>query len=81
MLIQSFIEHGDATYIFLDYSRQKRLYEAAKAAGASSAELDKALQYPRPRNTNNGVVRHEEGHLIHVHVRVKCPENQARCED
>ncbi|MBK6919501.1 MAG: penicillin-insensitive murein endopeptidase [Deltaproteobacteria bacterium] len=81
VLIQSFIEHGDATYIFLDYSRQKRLYEAAKAAGASSAELDKALQYPRPRNTNNGVVRHEEGHLIHVHVRVKCPENQVRCED
>lgn len=80
-LIKSFIDHGDASYIFLDYSRQKRLYEAAKDAGATKDELEAAIQYPRARNTNNGVVRHEEGHLIHIHVRVRCPKDQARCED
>ncbi len=79
-LVEAFIEHGDAEYIFLDYSRQKRLFEAAKRAGASDATLDKAIQYPRARTTNHGVVRHAEGHLIHVHVRVQCPRDQARCE-
>lgn len=79
-LVLAFIEQGDAEYIFLDYSRQKRLYEAAKRAGASDAMLDKAIQYPRARKTNNGVLRHAEGHLIHVHVRVQCPRDQARCE-
>jgi murein endopeptidase/LysM repeat protein len=79
-LVQAFIEQGDAEYIFLDYSRQKRLYEAAKRAGADKATLEKAIQYPRSRKTNNGVLRHAEGHLIHIHVRVNCPRDQARCE-
>lgn len=79
-LVEAFITQGDAEYIFLDYSRQKRLLEAAKRAGADAATLDKAIQYPRSRSTNNGVVRHAEGHLIHIHVRVQCPRDQARCE-
>jgi len=79
-LVQAFIEQGDAEYIFLDYSRQKRLYEAAKRAGADKATLEKAIQYPRSRKTNNGVLRHAEGHMIHIHVRVSCPRDQARCE-
>jgi murein endopeptidase len=79
-LVQAFIEQGDAEYIFLDYSRQKRLYEAAKRAGADKATLEKAIQYPRSRKTNNGILRHAEGHLIHIHVRVNCPRDQARCE-
>lgn len=80
LLVKSFMQEGDAEYIFLDYSRQKRLYEAAKRAGATSSELDKAIQYPRSRKTNNGVVRHAEGHLIHIHIRVKCSGDEARCE-
>lgn len=80
-LISAFIDQGDAEYIFLDYSRQKRLYEAAKRAGADDSEIAKAIQYPRARSTNNGVVRHAEGHLVHIHVRVECPRDQARCED
>jgi murein endopeptidase len=79
-LVEAFVEQGDAEYIFLDYSRQKRLYDAAKRAGASDSTLDKAIQYPRARSTNHGVVRHAEGHLIHIHVRVQCPRDQARCE-
>jgi LysM repeat protein len=79
-LVEAFIEQGDAEYIFLDYSRQRRLLEAAKRAGASAETIEKAIQYPRSRSTNNGVVRHAEGHLIHIHVRVQCPRDQARCE-
>jgi murein endopeptidase len=80
-LVTAFIETGDAEYIFLDYSRQKRLYDAAKRAGADAATIDKAIQYPRARSTNNGIVRHAEGHLVHIHVRIECPRDQARCED
>jgi LysM repeat protein len=79
-MIDAFIDTGEIEYIFLDYSRQKRLYDAARKAGASSDELDKAIQYPRARKTNNGVVRHAEGHMVHIHVRVECPDDQARCE-
>lgn len=80
LLVKSFMGEGDAEYIFLDHSRQKRLLDAAKRAGATAAEIDKAIQYPRSRKTNNGVVRHAEGHLIHVHIRVKCAADEARCE-
>lgn len=79
-LIQSFVETGEVEYIFLDYSRQKRLLEAARDAGATASEIEKIIQYPRGRSKNAGVVRHAEGHLIHIHVRIKCPSTQARCE-
>ncbi len=80
LLVKSFMTEGDAEYIFLDYSRQKRLFEAAKRAGAKASELEKAIQWPRSRKTNNGVVRHAEGHMIHIHIRVACPPDEARCE-
>jgi LysM repeat protein/murein endopeptidase len=79
-MIDAFIDTGEVEYIFLDYSRQKRLYDAARKLGVKSDELEKAIQYPRARKTNNGVVRHAEGHMVHIHVRIECPDDQARCE-
>lgn len=79
-MIDAFIDTGEVEYIFLDYSRQKRLYDAARKLGVKSDELEKAIQYPRARKTNNGKVRHAEGHLVHIHVRIECPDDQARCE-
>lgn len=79
-MIDAFIETGEVEYIFLDYSRQKRLYDAARKLGIRGDELEKAIQYPRARKTNNGAVRHAEGHMIHIHVRIKCPSGHPRCE-
>jgi LysM repeat protein len=79
-MIDAFIDTGAVEYIFLDYSRQKRLYDAARKLGVSKGELEKAIQYPRARKTNNGLVRHAEGHMVHIHVRIECPDNQARCQ-
>lgn len=79
-LISTFIETNEVEYIFLDWNRQKRLYNAAKAAGASDELLNKAIQYPRPRKTNNGVVRHADGHVVHIHVRIKCAPASSRCQ-
>ena len=59
----------DAMVIFLDYQAQRRLYRAAVAAGASEAELDALIQYPRGYKASRGLVRHASGHEHHMHVR------------
>ncbi len=65
--------------IFLDYKRQKYLYRAAKAAGASKDELAAALQYPRGSHARRGVVRHFPGHEKHLHVRFGCGPCEVSC--
>ncbi len=79
-LVKAFIDSGEIEYIFLETSRQKVLRNAAKRAGASTAEITKAIQYPSTRGTNKGLVRHAKGHRIHIHVRVKCAQSNSRCE-
>jgi LysM repeat protein len=79
-LIKAFVATGEVEYIFLEYNRQRRLHKAAKAAGAGDEELRKILQYPRGRRTNNGTVRHSEGHVVHIHVRIRCAPRNSRCE-
>jgi LysM repeat protein len=80
VLITELIETGEVEYIFLDWGRQKALYRAARRAGASSKDIERAIQYPRARKTNNGVVRHAEGHNVHIHIRFKCAPGNSRCD-
>lgn len=68
-------------YIFLDRSRQRYLYRAAKKAGVDSGQLDMWIQYPRPSGTNYGVIRHARGHTAHMHVRFKCGPKDRSCDD
>jgi len=70
---------GEVDYIFMSWSRQRLLYRAAKAQGATSAELKTLIQYPRKPKTNNGLVRHSKGHDTHIHVRFKCAAGNGRC--
>lgn len=79
-LVESLIATGEVEYIFLDWVRQKRLYRAAQAAGASKKAIDRAIQYPRAKKTNNGLVRHADGHNVHIHIRFKCAPSNSRCE-
>jgi LysM repeat protein len=78
-LIQAFLETEQVQYIFLSYSRQKRLYSAAKRAGVSKKKLEAWIQYPNKPKTNNGIVRHAEGHTSHIHVRFVCGPSENRC--
>jgi murein DD-endopeptidase MepM/ murein hydrolase activator NlpD len=71
----------DVSVIFLDYDAQKRVYRAAKDAGASKEELARTLQYPRGRAANRGIVRHIDGHTQHMHVRFECGEYETECCD
>ena len=78
-LVKAFVATGEVEYIFMSYSRQKLLYRAAKAAGATSAELE-IIQYPRAAKTNHGKIRHAKGHDTHIHVRFTCAPDNKRCE-
>ena len=79
-LIQALVSTGEVQYIFLSTSRQKRLYKAAKKAGASKDMLERTIQYPNTSGTNNGIVRNASGHTAHFHVRFTCAPNETRCE-
>lgn len=69
----------DVMVIFLDYKAQRRLYRAAKAAGASEDELDALIQYPRGSRASRGLVRHSSGHEQHLHVRFGCGPFEPEC--
>jgi LysM repeat protein len=72
------LAHHDAVVIFLEYPEQKRVYNAAKAAGVSEERLE-LLQYPRGRYNRVGVVRHFPGHDHHIHVRYPCGPCEVEC--
>ena len=79
-LVEALVGTGEVEYIFVSWSRQKYLYRAAESAGASKAELEKIMQWPRKSGTNKGIVRHADGHTVHLHVRFKCTPGNSRCE-
>lgn len=79
-LVEALVSTGEVEYIFVSWSRQKYLYRAAQSAGASKAQLEKLVQWPRKPSTNKGVVRHADGHTVHLHVRFKCTPGNSRCE-
>jgi murein endopeptidase len=78
-LIHAFVATGEIRYIFLSRARQALLYKAARQAGASAAELDTILQYPR--HSRVAIVRHAHGHTQHMHVRFRCGPEETACED
>jgi murein endopeptidase len=79
-LVEAFLATGEVEYIFLEYGRQRRLVQAAHAAGADAKWLDEVVQFPRSSRANVGVVRHEKGHTSHIHVRFKCGPEHGACE-
>jgi murein endopeptidase/LysM repeat protein len=76
-LVKALIETDQVQYIFLSRDRQVRLYRAAQEAGESPAFLEKAIQYPRTDRV--GIVRHDPGHVKHMHVRFQCGKDENRC--
>lgn len=79
-LVEALVGTGQVEYIFVSWSRQKYLYRAAQSAGASKELLEKLVQWPRKPSTNKGIVRHADGHTVHLHVRFKCTPGNSRCE-
>jgi hypothetical protein len=77
-LIRALIGTGAVQQIFLTYSIQPSVYDAAKLLGASDEELDMAIQWPR--KYKKGIVIHEDGHTHHMHVRFKCAPHEKACK-
>jgi hypothetical protein len=77
-LVHSFLETGQVTYVFLGWSRQPHLYAAARRAGVHRRVLEQWFQWP-DRNNPAAVIRHEDGHLAHIHVRLACSPADADC--
>lgn len=80
-LLDAFVATGAVQVIFLDYAMQKRVHQAAAAAGVDEARLAAMLQWPGGSGTNQAIVRHEPGHAQHMHVRFRCGPAEPECVD
>ena len=80
-LVRALIKTGAVKYVFLDWSRQKFVYDAAVNMGATKEELDEWIQYPRASYSSKGIFRHSAEHYTHVHVRFRCAEWEPDCKD
>jgi murein endopeptidase len=78
-LVEAFAESEAVEVIFLDYRAQRRLHEAARAAGADEQTLAATLQYPRGSKASSGLIRHAPGHEGHLHVRFACGPAEPEC--
>ena len=78
-LIESFVDTGEVTMIFLDYRLQKNLYRAARWEGKTPEELATIIHWPRKDRKWETIVRHSHGHKGHIHVRLICGVDETRC--
>jgi LysM repeat protein len=78
-LIEPWLRGGLVEYVFIDHALQEPLYEAARRAGATRAELSRWFQWPRPPEVRFGLIRHVPSHADHMHVRFVCAEHDLGC--
>lgn|GEM_PF-1069629 len=71
---------GDVEYIFIDRYIQEMLYSYLEKKLSKEA-LDSLIQFPRPDEKRLGIIRHEDGHDDHMHIRFKCPPTSRNCYD
>lgn len=73
-LVKAFAMDPNVEAIFMDRSVQRILRTHAEHEGESLAWLDGIFE-GRPHGPDR-LIRHEWGHLTHLHVRFKCPKAQ-----
>ncbi len=81
MLMANLIATGRVQNIYVNYSLQPRLMQAARNMGYDDAQLSWLFEYPRGRRSRTGVVRHAKGHTRHFHVRFVCPAGDGNCSE
>jgi murein endopeptidase len=79
-LMATLLSTGRVQSIFVNYSVQKGLYEAARDLGYDEKQIDWLFDYPQGRKSKSGVIRHARGHTKHFHVRFACPDGDT-CSD
>ena len=78
-LMANMIATQKVKYIFVDYTLQKYLFDAAREMGYSDEQLERLFQFPRGRYVKKGIIRYSPGHKDHFHVRFKCPPFDKEC--
>jgi len=79
--LQALEETGSVHAVFLDWSLQEKVYDAAKLMGATDEELDRLITWPRPASSRTALLQHSDGHIRHIHVRFKCGPNDVDCSN
>lgn len=78
-LLEYWLRNGQVEMIFIDYRLQAKLYRYAKRRGATKAQLERWIQYPRGKYEPDGLIRHFPNHADHLHVRFVCPYSDLKC--
>lgn len=79
-LLRHWLRAGQVEWMFVDYSLQGPLYNAAIAMGESQKNLDRWFQYPHGAGHPGGTIRHVPNHADHVHVRFRCTQEDVECK-
>ncbi|MEX1366370.1 MAG: penicillin-insensitive murein endopeptidase [Nannocystaceae bacterium] len=79
-LVRAFIDTEQVDTIFLDISRHRNLYEAARGMGETPQSLEAVIKWPSWTGDSRPVVRHSKGHDTHIHVRLRCGPEETRCK-
>ena len=79
-LLKTLLDTGDVRYIFIDRELQEPLYEYVRLRGASDQQLSEWFQYPSESGTD-AIIRHEDGHDDHFHIRFRCRSEDGRCQN
>lgn len=80
-LIRALIKTDAVQYVFLDWTLQEYVYNAAKHMGATDEELDAWIQWPRGPKSSRAIFRHSAAHIHHIHVRFKCAPYEKECRN
>jgi len=78
-LVRALLDTRQVEFIFMDWTLQKAMYEHAVSKGFPEAELNQIFQYPEGRRVRSGIIRWARGHDNHIHVRFRCPKDDAMC--
>jgi len=76
--IEKLLENADVQFILLDWEVQKIMFEQLQLF-ESERKLKRLFQYPRPRDSRTGIIRHAPGHPNHFHIRIQCPKDDWYC--
>ena len=76
--VEALLRTGAVQNIFLDRTIQKALYDHALANGWTPRALAGVFEHPAANR--RALIRHIRGHRNHLHVRVRCPPEDEKCE-
>ena len=76
-MVHSFLETGHVIAVFLGWQQQEHLHRAALRAGLHERVLQRWFQWPG--DDAEALIRHEDGHRAHVHIRFSCGPADPHC--